>query len=41
LLFWPVRDYLIVYRPERKPIEIVTVVRGSRDVRALLTLVGT
>ena len=36
LLFWPVRSYLIVYRPDRNPIEIVTVVRGSRDVRSLL-----
>ena len=30
------RDYLIIYRVGRKPIEIVTVVRGSRDVPALL-----
>jgi plasmid stabilization system protein ParE len=36
VLFWPVRDYLIIYRADRKPIEIVTVVRGSRDVPALL-----
>ena len=36
VLFWPVRDYLIIYRAGRMPIEIVTVVHGSRDVPALL-----
>jgi plasmid stabilization system protein ParE len=40
VLFWPVRDYLIVYRADRKPIEIVTVVRGSRDVPAHLKRVS-
>jgi len=40
VLFWPVRDYLIIYRADRKPIEIVTVVRGSRDVPALLERVS-
>jgi plasmid stabilization system protein ParE len=36
VLFWPVRDYLIVYRPGTKAIEIVTVIHGSRDIPALL-----
>jgi toxin ParE1/3/4 len=40
VLFWPVRDYLIIYRADHKPIEIVTVVRGSRDVPALLERVS-
>jgi plasmid stabilization system protein ParE len=31
-----VRDYLIVYRPGTKAIEIVTVIHGSRDIPALL-----
>jgi len=35
VLFWPLRDYLIIHRADRKPIEIVTVVHGSRDVLAL------
>ena len=35
VLFWPVRDYLIVYR-SAKPVEIVTIVRGSRDVAVVL-----
>jgi plasmid stabilization system protein ParE len=36
VLFWSLRDYVIIYRPERRPIEIVTVVRGSRDIPTLL-----
>ena len=36
VLFWPVRDYLVIYRRIHKPIEIVRVVRGSRDISALL-----
>ena len=30
--FWPVFSYLIVYRPTPRPIGIVRVVHGSRDV---------
>ena len=36
VLFWPVRDYLVIYRRTHKSIEIVRVVRGSRDISALL-----
>ncbi len=36
VLFWPVRDYLIIYRRGRKLIEIVTVVHGSRHIPTLL-----
>jgi toxin ParE1/3/4 len=36
VLFWPMRDYLIVYRAATKPLEIVTIVRGSRDVAVIL-----
>ena len=36
VLFWSLRDYVIIYRPDRRPIEIVTVVRGSRDIPTLL-----
>jgi plasmid stabilization system protein ParE len=32
VLFWPMRDYLILYRPATKPLQILTIVRGSRDV---------
>jgi toxin ParE1/3/4 len=36
VLFWPMRDYLIIYRAATKPLEIVTIVRGSRDVAVIL-----
>lgn len=32
VLFWPMRDYLILYKPATKPLQILTIVRGSRDV---------
>jgi antitoxin ParD1/3/4/toxin ParE1/3/4 len=34
--FWPVWSYLIVYKADPKPIEIVRVLHGARDVRKLL-----
>lgn len=37
VLFWPVGAYLIIYRAQRKPIEIVAVTQGARDVPAFLT----
>ena len=36
VLFWPMRDYLIVYRATINPVEIITIVRGSRDVAVIL-----
>ena len=36
LRFWPVRRYLVVYRAEAEPLEIVRVVSAYRDVRGLL-----
>ena len=33
---WPVRSYLVVYRPGTKPLEIVTVLHGARDVKRIL-----
>ena len=36
LRFWPVYSYLIVYRPETRPLQIIRVVHGVRDVRRLL-----
>jgi toxin ParE1/3/4 len=35
LLFWPVGDYLIVYRPT-DPVEVVAVTHGNRDIPALI-----
>jgi plasmid stabilization system protein ParE len=37
VLFWPVGAYVIVYRPERNPIEIIAVTQGSRDISAFLS----
>jgi plasmid stabilization system protein ParE len=34
--FWRVREYLIIYRSEKQPIEIVRVLPGKRDLQALL-----
>jgi plasmid stabilization system protein ParE len=34
--FFLVYSYLIVYRPETNPIEIVTILHGSRDLAAIL-----
>ncbi len=36
LRFWPVYSYLIIYRPEATPLEIVRVLHGARDVKHLL-----
>lgn len=36
VLFWRVHSYLVVYRDTR-PLRIVRVVHGKRDVRTLLT----
>ena len=36
LCFWAVRKYLIIYRREKRPIEIVRVIHGSRDLAAIL-----
>ncbi len=35
VLFWRVRSYLVVYRDSR-PLRIVRVIHGKRDVRTLL-----
>jgi plasmid stabilization system protein ParE len=36
LRFWTVGAYLVIYRAERTPIEIVAVTRGGRDIPRLL-----
>ncbi len=37
VLFWPVGAYLIIYRADRRPIEIVAITQGSRDIPAFLS----
>jgi plasmid stabilization system protein ParE len=36
VLFWPVGAYLVIYRAECHPVEIVAVTQGSRDIPAFL-----
>ena len=36
ILFWPVGAYLVIYRTQRSPIEIVAVTQGSRDIPRFL-----
>jgi plasmid stabilization system protein ParE len=36
LLFWPVGNYMIMYRAKKRPIEIVGVAHGKRDIPAFL-----
>lgn len=32
--FWAIHSYLIVYRWETKPLEIISIVHGARDLAA-------
>jgi hypothetical protein len=32
---WPVHSYLVIYRPEIQPLQIVRVLSGYRDIGAL------
>ena len=34
--FWPVYSYLIIYDPATRPLEVVRILSGYRDVAALL-----
>jgi len=36
VLFWRVRSYLIIYRSETRPLEIVAVLHGKRNVGRVL-----
>lgn len=36
LRFWSVYSYLIVYRPETRPLEILRVLHSARDVQSIL-----
>jgi toxin ParE1/3/4 len=36
ILFWPMRDYLILYKPATNPLEILAIFRGSRDIPRLI-----
>ncbi len=34
--FWAVHSYLIVYRPETRPLQVVRVLHGARDLPAAI-----
>jgi plasmid stabilization system protein ParE len=36
VLFFPIYSYLVVYRPETRPLEIVAVIHGARNVQRVL-----
>ncbi len=36
ILFWPIREYLILYKPGTDPLCIITIVRGSQDVPRII-----
>ncbi len=36
VLFWPVRSYQIIYRPQSTPLEIVAVLHGKRNIKTIL-----
>jgi toxin ParE1/3/4 len=36
LRFWRIRSYLIIYRGDAKPIQVVRILHGARDVQAVL-----
>lgn len=36
LRFWRVHSYLVLYRPEASPLEVVRVLHAARDVKTLL-----
>ncbi len=35
ILFWTMRDYMILYRPGTNPLEIITIVRGTGERAAI------
>jgi antitoxin ParD1/3/4/toxin ParE1/3/4 len=36
ILFWPVGDYLILYRVRNKRLEVVAITQGARDIPSFL-----
>jgi plasmid stabilization system protein ParE len=38
VLFWRVYSYMIVYRPDTKPLQIVRIIHGAQDVARELRL---
>jgi hypothetical protein len=38
LLFWPVRDYLIAYAPNKQPLWVLAVLHGARNPRVMAAI---
>lgn len=38
LRFWPVRDFLIAYAPDERPLWVVAVIHGSRSPRVMAAI---
>ncbi len=36
ILFWPMRDYLILYEPDTAPLQIVKIVSGSQKLPKII-----
>lgn len=36
--FWPVHSYLVIYRPETRPLQIIRVLSGYRNLAEMLKL---
>jgi len=36
VLFWPVRSYQVIYRSGTRPLEVVAVLHGKRNLRRIL-----
>lgn len=34
--FWAVHKFLIVYRPQTRPVQVIRVLHGARDVQSIL-----
>lgn len=40
VLFWPMRDYLVLYKPGTAPLQIITIARGSQDIPRIISRRG-
>ena len=36
VLFWPIDSYLVIYKPDSSPLQIVAVLHGRRNVKSIL-----
>lgn len=34
--FWTIYSYMVIYRPETKPLQVIRVLHGARDVASIL-----